>query len=58
MAKSLIDYVQAHERMWGTEKYTGRPALAEILQAPVVAFWIDKNIAGGAKTNYQRSPEY
>lgn len=37
--KSLIDFVQAHERSWGNEQYLNRPNLADILNAPVVAFW-------------------
>lgn len=37
--KTLLDYVQEHERSWGTETYLKRPSLQEILQAPVVAFW-------------------
>lgn len=37
--KTLLDYVQEHERSWGTESYLKRPSLQEILEAPVVAFW-------------------
>lgn len=31
--------VEKHERDWGSESYTGRPTLTQILDAPVVAFW-------------------
>jgi hypothetical protein len=31
--------VQLHERSWGMENYAGRPSLEEILDAPVVVFW-------------------
>jgi hypothetical protein len=35
----FMDYVQQHERTWGTETYSGRPDLVDILSAPVVVFW-------------------
>ncbi|NWF68467.1 MAG: hypothetical protein HXY40_05225 [Chloroflexi bacterium] len=35
----FMDYVQEHERTWGTETYPGRPDLAALLQSPVVVFW-------------------
>lgn len=35
----FMDYVQRHERIWGTETYSGRPDLVDILTAPVVVFW-------------------
>lgn len=38
-APSFMDFVQTHERTWGTEDYAGRPDLAELMQAPVVVFW-------------------
>lgn len=38
-SKSFMDYVQEHERTWGTENYADRPNLVDILQAPVVVFW-------------------
>lgn len=41
--KSLIEYVQDHERIWGTDSYPGRPTLSEILAAPVVVFWKPNN---------------
>lgn len=34
----LIELIEKHERQWGTEHYAGRPKLAEVLEAPVVAF--------------------
>ncbi|MDX1996034.1 MAG: hypothetical protein SF029_26885 [bacterium] len=36
---NLIDLIQTHERTWGTESYPERPTLAELLNAPVVAWW-------------------
>lgn len=38
--QNFMDFVQAHERAWGTESYKGRPALAEIMSSPVVVFWL------------------
>lgn len=38
-ADGFMDYVQLHERTWGTESYIGRPQLAELLQSPAVVFW-------------------
>ena len=37
--KKFMDFVQAHERSWGTDNYRGRPDLAELLEADVVVFW-------------------
>jgi hypothetical protein len=37
---NFIDLVQAHERQWGTELYTDRPSLADLLAAPIVAWWM------------------
>lgn len=37
--ENFIDYVQHHERVWGTESYKERPSLAEILNADIVVFW-------------------
>lgn len=37
--KSFMDYVQHHERTWGTENYTNRPDLGTIIGSPVVVFW-------------------
>jgi len=37
--KSFMDYVQHHERTWGTNNYTERPGLGDIMGSPVVAFW-------------------
>jgi hypothetical protein len=36
---SFMDWVQLHERAWGSRSYVGRPSLEEILAAPVVTFW-------------------
>lgn len=38
-APKFIDLVQEHEREWGKKSYPGKPKLADILAAPVVAFW-------------------
>lgn len=35
----FMEYVQIHERAWGSKMYPGRPKLAEILNSPVVVFW-------------------
>lgn len=37
--ETFMDYVQFHERIWGTEVYAGRPNLVDLLQTPVVVFW-------------------
>lgn len=37
--KTFMDYVQLHERTWGTENYANRPDLGAILASPVVVFW-------------------
>jgi len=37
--ETFIDLVQAHERTWGTQSYPDRPSLAELLSAPIVAWW-------------------
>lgn len=36
---TFLDYVQQHERVWGTETYTNRPSLEQFLSTPVVLFW-------------------
>lgn len=36
---NFIDYVQHHERIWGTEHYKDRPSLADMLGAGIVVFW-------------------
>jgi hypothetical protein len=38
-APTFMDFVENHERDWGTELYPARPRLLEILQSPIVAFW-------------------
>lgn len=47
--KKLIEYLQAHERTWGTDTYPGRPALEDVLKSPVVAFWLDAAKGGGRR---------
>lgn len=39
-----MDWVQQHEREWGTRSYTGRASLEEILSAPIVTFWHALNV--------------
>lgn len=38
---ALLDLIQLHERIWGTTTYPDRPSLAELLNSPVVAVWVD-----------------
>jgi hypothetical protein len=35
----FLDEVEKHERAWGSDSYTGRPGLSQIMGAKVVAFW-------------------
>lgn len=35
----FMDWVQLHERAWGSRIYPARPSLEQILSAPVVTFW-------------------
>lgn len=42
-ADTFIDIVQKHERTWGTETYPDRPSLADLLSAPIVAWWRSAN---------------
>jgi hypothetical protein len=35
----FMQWVEDHERAWGTREYPGRPILAEILSAKIVVFW-------------------
>jgi hypothetical protein len=37
--ESFMDWVQLHERAWGSRSYAGRPSLEAILNASVVTFW-------------------
>jgi len=39
LPENFIEYVQHHERVWGTEHYPDRPTLAQILDAEIVVFW-------------------
>lgn len=36
---NFLTWVQAHERAWGNQSYTGRPTLEQMLASPVVVFW-------------------
>jgi hypothetical protein len=36
---SFLDFVQEHERSWGTETYPNRPTLGQFLSSSVVVFW-------------------
>lgn len=47
---SFMDWVQQHEREWGTRSYTGRPSLQAVLDAPVVTFW--KSLQEGEQLPY------
>ena len=39
LPETFMEYVQNHERVWGTENYLNRPDLVDILDATVVVFW-------------------
>lgn len=39
----FLDWIQRHEREWGTETYQNRPGLADLLSSPVVSFWKTKS---------------
>lgn len=36
---NFLALVELHERMWGTTQYAGRPSLAQLLNAPIIAVW-------------------
>lgn len=36
---TFMDWVQLHERAWGSRSYPGRPSLEAIMASPVVTFW-------------------
>ena len=38
----FLDLVQLHERKWGEVQYPGRPALADLMSAPIVVMWTCK----------------
>jgi hypothetical protein len=44
---NFIELVQEHERSWGKDSYPGRPTLAELLNTPVVAWWMPVSGKGG-----------
>jgi hypothetical protein len=35
----FLKEVEQHQQAWGSESYTGKPTLEQILKAKVVAFW-------------------
>jgi hypothetical protein len=35
----FIEFIQNHERAWGNQTYSGRPSLAELLDASVMLVW-------------------
>jgi hypothetical protein len=37
--REFMKFVERHERAWGMENYKGRPTLAQLVEAKVVAFW-------------------
>ena len=45
---SFLTWIQAHERAWGNQTYSGRPTLEQMLSASVVVFW---SRAGMEKTD-------
>jgi hypothetical protein len=51
---SFLDFVQQHERSWGTDTYLNRPTLEQFLSSPVVVFWE----ATDAKKDIKTSPRY
>ncbi len=40
MNNTFMEIVQLHERMWGTEQYSGRPSLADLINYPIVVLWV------------------
>jgi hypothetical protein len=38
---AFLELVQLHERTWGTEQYTGRPSLAQLIAGPIVVMWVE-----------------
>ncbi len=43
MSRKFTEAIQEHERVWHVGTYPDRPNLDQIMQAPVVAFWIQNN---------------
>ncbi|MEP7284311.1 MAG: hypothetical protein ABI947_00925 [Chloroflexota bacterium] len=41
----FTELIQSHERSWGTEEYSARPSLTDLLQRPVVVFWTGEDKA-------------
>ena len=46
MTDIFVELIQSHERGWGTEQYSGRPSLADLLNRPVVVFWTGNDKTG------------
>jgi hypothetical protein len=38
--RAFMHLVERHQIEWGTESYTGKPTLEQIMKAKVVAFWL------------------
>ncbi len=53
-SKTFLEYVQLHERTWGTKSYPGKPTLDQFLHSPVVVFWIPTEESKSVK----ESPRY
>jgi len=41
-----MELVQSYERGLGTEQYSGRPSLSDLLNRPVVVFWSSNDKTG------------
>jgi hypothetical protein len=58
MTRFFLGDVELHERAWGTQSYSGRPKLAEVMSARIVAFWRDNRRDPGYRiTLHQNSGE-
>jgi hypothetical protein len=55
---NFIELVQEHERSWGQDSYPGRPGLAELLNAPVVAWWVPVSVKGGKSDDRHTASVY
>jgi len=47
MTRAFLGEVEIHERAWGTQSYSGRPKLADIMSARIVAFWRENRLDPG-----------
>lgn len=54
---SFTDLVNEHEQAWGEVQYPGRPPIAHINTARVVAFWADATAAHPTITCHQDATE-